>query len=95
MLAPWISASLRLAGRSTGDIHGIDPAIAAPVQTADPANYGGKRLDVHIGANMVATGGALEGYRLGIEVGAPLVQDLHGPQMESDWSLTVGIQKAF
>jgi len=94
-LAPWVSASLRVAGRTTGRVHGIDPNIMAPVQTANPDNYGGERLDAYVGANMIATGGALKGYRLGIELGAPFYQDLNGPQMEGNWSFTIGVQKAF
>lgn len=94
-LAPWVSTSLRLAGRSTGRIHGIDPQIVAPVQTADPDNYGGERIDAFAGANLIATKGALKDYRLGVEFGVPVHQDLNGPQMEGDWMLTVGVQKAF
>jgi hypothetical protein len=94
-LAPWISTSLRVSGRTTGAIQGIDPLIVAPVQTADPANYGGERLDLHLGTNLIGLEGGLEGYRLGIELGVPVVQNLNGPQMEGDWVLTVGVQKAF
>lgn len=93
--APWISASLRVSGRTTGNIRGIDPMIVAPVQTADPANYGGERLDVHFGTNLIGTGGGLKGLRLGMELGLPIVQDLNGPQMEGNWMLTLGVQKAF
>ena len=94
-LAPWISTSLRLSGRTTGKISGIDPAIVAPVQTADPDNYGGNTIDAHIGANLLANKGALQGTRLGVEFGMPLLRDLNGPQLETDWSLTVGLQKTF
>lgn len=93
--APWISTSIRIAGTSTGRIGGIDPQIVAPVQTADPDNYGGERIDIALGANLIATGGSLKGYRLGIELGTPLYQDLNGPQMEGDWMFMLGIQKAF
>lgn len=95
MPAPWISTSARIAGRTATPIHGIDPNIVAPVQTADPANYGGQRLDAYLGANFVAANGALKGYRVGLEVGIPIYQDLNGPQMSSNLSLGLGIQKAF
>jgi len=95
MLAPWISTSARLAGRTTGRIHGIDPAIVGPVQTADPNDYGGDRADGYLGVNLIAPSGPLEGYRLGIELGAPFYQKLNGPQMKEKWQLTVGVQKAF
>jgi len=95
MAAPWLSASLRLAGRTTRKIHGADATLAAPVQTADPDNYGGDRLDAFLGVNTIATSGPLKGYRLGLELGRPIYQDLNGPQMEENWSLTLGVQKAF
>ncbi len=91
--ASWISTSLRLAGEIRGDIDGIDPNIVAPVQTADPLNYGGERLDLLLGINLVGQDGALHGHRLGFEIGFPLHQDLNGPQMERDWTLTIGWQK--
>jgi len=94
-LAPWVSVSLRGAGKTVGTIHGIDPAIVAPVQTADPDNYGGDRLDAFLGANLLATGGSLRGYRLGLELGLPVYQDLNGPQLKGKWSFMAGVQKAF
>ena len=90
-----VSTSARLAGRTTGRIHGIDPAIVGPVETADPNDYGGDRADGYVGVNLVAPSGPLEGYRLGIELGAPFYQKLNGPQMKEKWQLTVGVQKAF
>lgn len=93
--ASWISGSLRLAGETRKNIRGIDPAIVAPVQTADPANYGGERLDIVFGINLIGQEGALGGHRLGFEIEVPLHQDLNGPQMERDWALTMGWQKSF
>ncbi len=92
---PWISTSLRVAGSSEGQIEGIDPNIMGPVQTADPDNYGGERVDLFAGVNLVGQTGDLRGHRLAFEVGAPVYQDLNGPQMETDWTLTVGWQKAW
>ncbi|MBL27880.1 MAG: alpha-amylase [Rhodospirillaceae bacterium] len=93
--APWISTSLRLAGERTGKIEGQDARIVAPVQTADPANYGGDRLDVLFGVNLVAQNGSFRGHRLAIEFGMPVYQDLNGPQMQTDYQVTAGWQYAF
>lgn len=92
---PWLSLSARLKAENVGRIDGIDARILAPVQTADPDNYGGTRLDVALGAMLTAPHGMLEGHRLGIEIGTPAYQDLNGPQMETDWTLTVGWQTGF
>lgn len=94
-LAPWMSTSVRLTGETTGRIKGIDSRIVAPVQTADPDNYGKHQASVFLGVNLLAVEGALEGYRIGMEVGLPFYQDLNGTQLKDDWSLMLGAQKAF
>lgn len=93
--APWISTSLRVTAMTQAEIDGQDPNIAAPVQTADPNNYGGDQIDLLFGVNLMAPSGALSGHRLALEVGAPIYQDLNGPQLKRDYTLRVGWQKAF
>ena len=93
--AKFISLSGRVKGRTMGQVDGIDPNIMGPVQTANPDFQGGERIDLIGGVNLVGTHGALAGHRLGIELGAPVYQNLNGPQMAGDWMLTVGWQKAF
>ncbi len=93
--AQWISTSARVNAWTQDDIHGIDPNIVAPVQTADPDNYGGEVVEASFGVNLIGLNGALTDHRLGFEVSVPVYQDLNGPQMERDWSIMVGWQKAF
>lgn len=93
--AQWISLSGRVRAQSTGRIEGLNPNVMGPVQTANPDFSGGERMDLLGGVNFVATHGALAGHRLGIEIGAPIYQNVNGPQMTGDWMLTVGWQKAF
>lgn len=93
--ASWISASFRAEYMTQSDIDGFDAQIGGPVQTAYPDFYGGKRLDLLGGVNLVVPEGPLKGHRLAFEAGAPVYQDLNGPQMETDWIFTVGWQKAF
>ncbi len=92
---PWISTSARIAGQTIDKISGQNPDIVAPVQTADPDNQGGERVDALLGVNLMGQSGALAGHRLAFEVGAPIYQDLNGPQLEADWTFTIGYQKAF
>ena len=93
--AQWISLSARVAYRNTGRVRGIDPAIIGPVQTANPDFQGGDRIDLISGINTVVTHGPLAGHRFGIEAGAPVYQNLNGPQLKGNWMLTAGWQKAF
>ena len=65
--------------------------IAAPVQTANPAFYGGQWLEAGLGVNWASA----SGHRLALEWTTPLWQDLNGPQLERDWMLTLGWQFAF
>ena len=91
----WISTSFRVRGRTIGTIDGQDSRITAPVQTADPNNHGGERIDTLFGINLAGQEGVLRGHRIALEFGLPVFQDLNGPQMESDWFITVGWQFAF
>ncbi len=93
--APWISTSVRLDAWTQDSISGIDPNIAAPVQTANPDFYGGEQLFAYFGTNMVGQTGIIRGHRFAFEVGVPLYRNLNGPQLETDWNVIIGWQKAF
>jgi len=93
--ADWVSTSARVTGWTLGEIEGRDAKIIGPVQTADPGNYGGKQVWLGLGANFALTEAGLKGHRLGVEVELPLYRDLNGPQVETDWMLTVGWQYSF
>ena len=91
--APWFSNSVRLAYQDLDNISGIDPQIVGPVQTANPDFYGGDRLDLLFGVNLIGQRGAICGHRLAAEFGVPVYQRLNGPQLEPDYTFTVGWQK--
>ena len=103
MATAWLAYSLdqaaalsgRIEAKTIGRIDGQDPQIMGPVQTANPDFSGGDSVTAYAGLNLVATHGPLATWRLGIEAGLPLVQDLNGPQMPQNWSLNIGVQKSF
>jgi hypothetical protein len=96
MWAPWLSTSVRLGWRAWGDIEGKDDRLnPAVVSTADPNLRDGRRLDLGAGINVYARKGSLRGHRLGFEFVYPVNEWLDGPQLETDWLLTFGWQKAF
>ena len=94
-LAEWVSASVRVQGEVEGKIEGIDGSIVLPVQTADPDNYGGERIELGLGLNFQVPQGVFSGHRLGIEAIVPVYEDRNGIQMKRDWSVMVGWQNAF
>lgn len=92
----WLSSSLRLQWQRVEDIDGADPRlIPTMVPTADPDLRAGSRLDLGIGLNFLVPSGPLQGVRLGVELVAPIYQNLNGPQIEADYVLSVGLSKAF
>jgi hypothetical protein len=99
----WLSTSLRVNFSHWENINGADPSIRTTVPmggragdplipTADPDLRGGSRIDVSAGANIQIPH---TGARLALEVGAPVYQDLDGPQLGVEWFMTAGIQYAF
>ncbi|MCG8434103.1 MAG: transporter, partial [Gammaproteobacteria bacterium] len=89
------STSFRLSAWTQSRIDGLDDQIVAPVQTADPANYGGDVVEASIGFNYQFVKGPLAHHRLAIEASLPVYRDLNGPQLETDWTVTVGWQYGF
>ncbi len=95
-LTDWVSASLRFAWESWGDIRGRDPNLnTAMVQSASTTLQGGQRVDAIFGLNFIVPRGPLMGNRLAFEGGLPVHQRLEGPQLETDHFFTVRWQKTF
>jgi len=91
---PSTSTSLRITYQDTDSIDGFDDQIMAPVQTANPSNYGGNALHSAIGINYAVQQGGLRGLRLALEYSVPLKQKVNGVQMEMQDMLTLGLQYA-
>ncbi|MFN3233702.1 MAG: transporter [Alphaproteobacteria bacterium] len=95
-LAQWISLSMRVAYEHWGNIDGADAELMPGlIQTARTDLQGGDRIDLGFGVNLLGLDGIVKGHRIAVEVIVPVYQNLNGPQMERDWSLTVGWQKTF
>ncbi len=58
----------------------------------DPNARGGSRLDLSLGLNLWSTE---KGTRFAIEGGAPIYQNLDGPQLGTEWFVTAGFQIAW
>ena len=95
--ADQVSLSARVLVRNWGDYSGHDEAYGHPmmVPTIREELRGGLRLDVPLGLNVYFPDGILKGHRVAAEFHLPVRQSLNGPQLETDWILTVGWQKSF
>lgn len=92
---PSVSLSARLQAQRWGDIKGADPDLnPALIPTADPHRRGGRQLTLAPGINWLGRAGALRGHRLGLELLVPVHRHLDGPQLETDWTLMAGWQRA-
>lgn len=97
-LTEWVSTSLRLEWQQSLNYRGreesasVNPSV---VPTADPGRQASARLDALLGLNFIMPAGPLAGIRLAIEAGLPAYQRLDGPALETDWTLTTGVQYAF
>ena len=88
--------SLRVTHHRQDAIDGRNSSIMAPVQTANPSNYGGSVTELGIGVNQlfyIFPGDSAD--RIGMEVTYPIHQNLNGPQMKSGVSIQFGYQKGF
>jgi hypothetical protein len=88
--------SLRMTHHRQGAIDGRNSSIIAPVQTANPSNYGGAVTELGVGLNQllyIFPGDYAD--RVGMEVTYPIHQNLNGPQMKSSVSIQFGYQKSF
>jgi len=94
-LAQSTSLSFRLNGLDWDNIDGADTKLLPipTVPTKDPNLRGGTRIDALVGINFVTPG--LKYLRLAAEAGAPVYQDLDGPQLETDLVVTLGGQYTF
>ena len=104
MATSWLMARLndaldmgfRVAVTKKSRIRGADARLnPMMMQTANPALFGGEKVEAFFGINYQFQQGTMRGHRFGVEVGMPVYQNLNGPQMEADWSLMTGWQKSF
>ena len=94
----WLSGSTRLSWNDWANYNGLDSTISSPpiiVPTADPNRRGGQRLDILGGINILFPEFMGFENRLAVEGGAPIYQWLRGPQLETDWIITVGWQSIY
>jgi len=89
VLTPKLLGIGKLTVADWGRIDGQDPELNPDLApTTDPGATGGTRVDLSLGLN----GFLGTAHVLGIEIGLPVYQDLNGPQLETDWILSLSYQ---
>lgn len=108
LLNDAFSLSARLDGQAWGNVRvedGLDVGddgypygmgvASRLVPTVFPDLRAGERVDLSVGLNAYAPSGPVEGLRGAVEIGVPVYERLAGPQLGTDFVLTVGAQYAF
>ena len=91
-IANPLYTSLRLQSSSWTNIEGQhDSLLPLSIPTADPNLRGGNIIDAFWGINYKPA----HSVTLSAEIGKTIWQDLDGPQLGTDWNLTVGLQATF
>jgi hypothetical protein len=90
-----ISFSSRLKFSRQDKLSGRNSMISAPVQTANPENYGGREVHFALGVNFITHILPGKSDRFGLELITPIQQDKNNLQMETDYQFILGYQKAF
>ena len=89
------SYSFRLNYKDQDSIDGSDRTIMAPVQTANPLNYGGEVINFGIGINAIFDlFGGRHKDRFAFEIIKPIDQNKNGLQMKDDITIHIGFQKS-
>lgn len=89
---PGLETTLRLNGAAQGAIAGRDPLIVGYGQSCDPLFYGGRQVSLFGGVVVSGRFLGLNATQLGVEAGAPLYQQLNGPQLARDWQVSLSLR---
>jgi len=85
------NTTAKLAFRGLGEMEGADPELPATMSpTMDSENYGGRRLDLGLGAKYT-----ISEYSVTTELSMPVYQNLWGPQMATKWVASINFGAMF
>jgi len=85
---PGFTTTFRVNGNIQDHIVGADWWIAGKIQAANPNLYGGERIELLGGASLDGKLVGVPGVTLLAEGGAPVYQNLNGPQIAKAWQAT-------
>ncbi len=87
------SSFLRVDWTDRGPVKGADPELDPTMApTADPARQQGHVVLLRLGANLYFSQSESRSVRISLEVGAPVYQDLAGPQLKNELFSSIALQ---
>ena len=87
-----VTTTFRAEGMIQGSISGADPAIMGLMQGTNPNFYGGQRINLYGGIELDGSLVGLKRTYLAVEGGAPVYQNLNGPQLGEAWQINVALR---
>jgi hypothetical protein len=91
-ILPGLTATARVNGNIQGIIRGFDPNISGKAEASNPNFYGGKRIEIFGGATLSGKIFGYDNVSLAFEGGAPVYQDLNGPQLSKKWQAGMALR---
>jgi hypothetical protein len=90
--APGVETTLRLNAATQTAIHGLDKGITGYAQGSNPAFYGGTQFGLYAGVLVSGRYFGVPASQVGVEAGAPVYQNLNGPQLARDWQVNLALK---
>lgn len=89
---PGLTTTFRASASMQGPIRGFDPEIRGPAVPANPAFYGGQRVELFGGGTISGKFIGYESVTLAVEAGLPVYQNLNGPQIIKNWQASMSLR---
>lgn len=92
---PGLTTTFRVSGSTQNPISGFDPKINGPAVPATPFFYGGQRVELFGGGSISGKLIGVENATILVEAGAPVYQNLSGPQLKKNWQAAARVAFKF
>ena len=89
---PGLTTTFRVSGSTQGPIRGFDPEIRGPAVPANPAFYGGQRVELFGGGTISGKFIGYDNATVAVEAGLPVYQNLNGPQIMKNWQAGMSLR---
>jgi hypothetical protein len=92
---PGLTTTFRVNGTMQNHIDGFDPQINGAAVPTNPLFYGGQTVQLFGGVSISGKLIGIENALISVEAGAPVYQNLNGPQIEKNWQAAARLAYKF